>query len=358
MKISSINNYSPIPSASMQQKQAKHSNITDSVSFSGLKSKENECLFVFDLDGTFAEGSNEDIKEILRLQNEKQAILTYATGQTLGEFTKFQAKNKENGMNIPTPKYLISNNGQFVYENINGKLVQDMNWTHELEMKTNFNRDEIGKTIKSIGQKPEYKFDENTLKKLKRRPDFQERKKTDRDFWNSKISYYEWSPSAYMLEYIVSPNVDFDKLQKTIEDNLKSQGTNVKFISNKFDKTIVNECPKNILLKCRPFRDDGEGAVTALFVCAANKADGVEYVKKKLKIPDSEILKAGNDTNDISLAESTKSGSFFICVSNATEKLKEYVIKLKNSAENKFPNNLINVKNPGASGIIEGINTI
>ena len=358
MKISSINNYSPIPSASMQQKQAKYSNTTDTVSFSGLKSKGNECLFVFDLDGTFIEGSNEDIKEILMLQKEKQAILTYATGQTLTDFAECQKKLKGKGVILPTPKYLISNNGQFVYENINGKLVQDMNWTHELEMKTNFNRDEIGKTIKSIGQKPEYKFDENTFKKLKRRPDFQERKKIDRDFWNSKISYYEWRASPYMLEYIVSPNTDLDKLQKTIEDNLKSQGRNVKFISNKFDKTIVNECPKNILLKCRPFREDSEGAVTALFVCAADKADGVEYVKNKLKIPDSEILKAGNDTNDISLAESTKSGSFFICVSNAAEKLKEYVIKLKNNAENEFPDNLINVKKPGASGIIEGINTI
>ena len=113
MKISSINNYSPIPSASMQQKQAKYSNTTDTVSFSGLKSKGNECLFVFDLDGTFIEGSNEDIKEILMLQKEKQAILTYATGQTLTDFAECQKKLKGKGIILPTPKYLISNDGDF-----------------------------------------------------------------------------------------------------------------------------------------------------------------------------------------------------------------------------------------------------
>ena len=358
MKVSSLNNYSPTICSFKHKMRTTSINTTDTVSFSGLKNKESQALFVFDLDGTLAEGSNDNIEEILKLKNEKQAILTYATGQTLKEFTEFQKKNIENGINIPTPKYLIANNGQFIYENIDGKLVEDTNWTQELTIKTGFNRDEVGNIIKALAQKPENRFDDATLDKLCKQDDFQKRKEIDGAFWNSKISYYEWNPSPFMLEYFVSSDVNMEKLQKTTEDILKPQGKSAKFVLNKYPKKVMDKCPENILLKARPFREDQDGAMAVFFVCAADKADGVEYVKNKLKIPNSEILMAGNDSNDISLANLTKKGSFFICVSNATDKLKEVILKLKSHTENKFPDNLINVKKPGASGIIEGIHTI
>lgn len=336
--------------------------VIDTISFSGLKDKDTKCMFVFDLDGTFLEGSNDEIQKILKLQKDKNAVLIYATGKKITEFVATQEKLRNRGIILPTPEYLIANNGQFVYENIDGNLLEDKGWTVKLQTGMNFDKKVVSEVIKEIAT-TEYKFDTDTIAKIRSRDDFEKRKEIDGEFWNSKITDFNWNTSPFLLEYFISPDVDVEKLQGRIEERLKTQGVSAKFIlstdtKDGFDKWVNSiSGDKNTLYKTRPFRENDEG-IRWIYVCAADKADGIKYVQSKLKIPDNEILMAGNDCNDISMAELTKAGSFFVCVANAANQFKDFVLGLKSSPEHRHPDNLILPKNHGAAGIIEGINSL
>ncbi|MDD3014422.1 MAG: HAD family hydrolase [Candidatus Gastranaerophilales bacterium] len=320
------------------------------ISFNGLHCKESKALFAFDLDGTFAEGNDKQIQSVLKLQDEKNAVLTYATGRTIKEFYKLQTELKKQGIILPTPNHLITNNGQFVYENVDGILLEDKVWENTLQSKTNFSREIIYNTVKKLAHKPEYLLDKEKFDNL----DFNKIKERDKDFWDSKISYYEWNPSKFMVEFFVAPDINIPDLQNEISETLKQKGIENKFIHNRYPKPIMDACNENIRLQTQPIREDTNGTVTALFVCPADKADGVEYLRKKYNLPYDEILLAGNDSNDISLANLTKKGASFICVGNPNSILLEFVRELKKIN----PDNIIIATKNGVAGILEGINKI
>ncbi len=355
---SSQNNNHKIIQAKTQQNR-KYNYPTDEISFRGIHCSEAKALFVFDLDGSFAYGTNKDIKKVLELQKKVNAVLTYATGRTFKEFLKFQEKllNKE-GIILPTPEYLITNNGQFVHENIDGKLVEDLKWQSHLREKTGFDRDKVYNAILKIAHRKEYKHTESEIQKIRKFGDFEERKKEDPEFWDSKISHYEWSPSKHMIEYFVASDVDIEKLQKTISEELLRKGIKTKFILNRYPKNIMDACPEKLIRQSRPLREDCEGNMTAMFLCPADKADGIEYVRKKLNIQSKEVVMAGNESNDISMTELTQKGSFFICVGNAADALRNFIHELKKTAGNKFPHNCLITTKEGTGGIVEGINKI
>ena len=334
-------------------KQPVTSCSTNKLSFGGLRSKDAKALFAFDLDGTFAHGTNEDIKKVLELAKKTNAILTYVTGRTLPEVLKLQEKLKKSGIDLPTPEFLIANNGQFVYKNVGGNLIEDIDWRAKIKAKTGFDRNIVYKTMLKIAHKPEYKFDNNDMDKFNRLDDKEIalRKEEDPDFWDSKISYYEWNASPHMLEYFVSSDVDIKNLKKTINNELKPHGIKTKFITHAYSKPIMDACSPQIIRKSRPVREDSKGTMNVLFTCPADKADGIKYVSRQLGISHKEILMAGNDSNDFSMVDLSLKGAFFVCVSNAVDALKRHVGAVKSKTS-------IIASNEGAAGIVEGIEKV
>ena len=87
--------------------------------------------------------------------------------------------------------------------------------------------------------------------------------------------------------------------------------------------------------------------MNALFLCAADKSDGIDFIRKSKGINFSEILMAGNDDNDIPMAKLAQKGAKFICLNDASTRLINYCKNLKENV-------LVAVKN-GADAIIEGL---
>ena len=326
----------------------------DTVSFSGLQSKDGKAMFVFDLDGTFADGSKETIDNVINMHKERNATLVYATGRTLKEFHILQAKKLTQDITIPTPAYLVTSNGQHIFKNIDGKLIKDPDWEIKINKNTHFDRTKVYETLKELSQTEKYKFSPEQLKKLRSLDDFEKRKQLDPDFWNSKISYYEWSPSEHMVELFVGADVDLEEFEKTLTKELEKKGIKTRYIFNHYSKKIMDKCKESILLQSRPMREDKKGSMNVLFICPANKADSVEYLREKLNIPYNEIVTAGNETNDISLAKLTQKGTFFICVGNASKVFTDFI----DTIIDKVANQIVFATKNGAEGIFEGINKI
>ena len=76
----------------------------------------------------------------------------------------------------------------------------------------------------------------------------------------------------------------------------------------------------------------------------------INYLKKNINIPYNEILMAGNDNNDISMAELSQKGCKFICLNNSRPNLIKFCEKLSKENENIF----FSISS-GAKGIIEGL---
>lgn len=332
--ISRINN---IPNIS-------YNRINNPISFKGIKNKDEQSLFVFDLDGTLATANQNRMQLIFEKAKDCNAEIVYATGRTYKEFLKLQNKLLENGVNLPNPKYLIVNNGQFLYENIDGFMVEETDYQTQLRNNTHFDRDIVFQTMKEFSKKEKYRYTDDELNSL---PNLDEVKKSDPEFYNSRISYYEWNPSENMTEYFLSYDVDTKELKAEIVDELAKKGIKVRFRENHYTKPIMDACREDILLQSNKLRRHKDGSMTALFLCAADKADGIDYIRKKHKINYSEILMAGNDDNDIPMAGLSIKGANFICLKDSSKSLLDYCTSIKD-------NIYFSVKN-GSDAIIEGI---
>ena len=62
------------------------------------------------------------------------------------------------GIILPNPNYLIANNGQFLYENIDGLLVENLEYQQQLLQKTNYNRDIVTQTMKDFAKSDKYRY--------------------------------------------------------------------------------------------------------------------------------------------------------------------------------------------------------
>jgi hydroxymethylpyrimidine pyrophosphatase-like HAD family hydrolase len=200
----------------------------------------------------------------------------------------------------------------------------------------------------------DYYLDEDDLIKMIKRPDFNKRKEADKDFYSSKVSYYEFHPSQFGLEYILSPKIKIDKFENDLTAALGKKGIRAKYTYFKFDKEKIDKSGDDIIAKSRPFRVNSKGEVKALFLSPLDKSDCVEYLRNKLGIAQNEVLAAGDEGNDYPIAKLTENGSFFVCVANATKDFRRLVLNIKD----KKRNTLILAKNEGAAGIVEGIEKV
>lgn len=312
--------------------------------FSGLNNIKTKALFVFDLDGTLATASQKQMNFIFKIAKEHNGDIVYATGRTFKEFLKLQEKMKNNSVILPNPDYLITNNGNFLHENIDGILVENMQYQKDLKNNSKFNRDIVTDTIKKISKKTEYQY---SLKELSTLSNFEQVKLSDPEFYSSKISYYEWNPSQNMAEYFLSHDVNPKKFKEELNKELAKNGIKVKFRENHYSKPIMDACKDSILLQANSLRRHKDGSMNALFICAGDKSTGIEFIKKQNKIAYSDILMAGNDDNDIPMAKIAQKGAKFICLNDASGNLINYCKNLKDNV-------LLSVKN-GADAILNGI---
>lgn len=354
IRISLQNTSYPIYPKNIKQNCTK----SDGISFEGLRLPEPRAMFVFDLDGSFAHGTNDEILKVLELKKKANAVLTYATGRTLKEVKKLQEKLLGKGIILPTPDHLITNNGQFIYENIGGELVEDSNWQKEIREATKFDRATICKTVHQIAQRAEFSFNKKGLKKIQTLDNYSDIKQSDPNFWDSKISYYEWNASANMVEYFIGAGVDINKFKRVIEKELDKTGIKTKFIHKRYSKPIMDACRPSILLQSHPLRRHHDGSMNVLFLSPADKGDGIEYLIKKLKLDDNEIVMAGNDNNDYSMIRLVKRGLHFICITNPASKLRACAEAVRKLLPDQFKNNIFFTTFEGVKGILEGLNKI
>ena len=318
--------------------------FNNSVHFYGLKNKNTKSMFVFDLDGTLATASSEQIKYISQKAKSCNADIVYATGRTYKEFTKLQNEISKRGIDFPNPDYLIANNGQFLYENVNGLVSENHLYQTQLKKKTHYQREVVTNIMHELSQNKKYKYSDNELITL---PNLHEIRESDPTFYNSRISYYEWNPSKNMAEYFLAHDIDTTELKSEITSELRKRKIKLKFRENHYTKPIMDACNDRILLQANNLRQHKDGSMTALFLCAADKSDGIEFIRKNKGIKYSEILIAGNDDNDIPMAELSKKGAKFICLKDASEMLKKYCILIRE--------NIFMATTNGANAILEGI---
>ena len=115
-------------------------NIYKQVSFNGINRKKDSCIFVYDLDGTLANGTNEQIYKVLEISKARNAKVTYATGRGLQEFYILQNELLSKGCKLDSPDFLIANNGENIYTNSAGKLLKNYEYSQFLKESTNFNK--------------------------------------------------------------------------------------------------------------------------------------------------------------------------------------------------------------------------
>lgn len=328
----------------VNQQIAKRKNINNNISFSGLKTPETKSMFVFDLDGTLATATSEQLRTIFNKARACNSEIVYATGRTYKEYVKLKNELARENINLLEPDYLIANNGQFLYENVDGLLLENLDYQKQLMQKTNYDREVVTQTIKDFAKSDKYRYTQEELSKLK---NLDEVRFSDPEFFDSKITYYEWNASKNMAEYFVAHDVDVEEFKKEVSKALAKKGCKVKFRENIYLKQAMDECNENILLQANNLRRHKNGSMKALFVSAADKSDGIDYIRKNRGIDFSEIIMAGNDDNDIPMAELAHKGAKFICLKDASSCLSNYC---KNVKENVFM-----AFKKGAEAIIEGL---
>lgn len=313
----------------------------------GVKNTKNLRSYVFDLDDSLAKGTPEEIQKVLDHVKKKKGVLIFSTGNSKAEFLGKQEKWAKEGITIPTPKYLVANDGQYIYENIDGELVKNIDYEEFLRAQTNFESKKVYQIMKKKGASAKYLFTPEQQQRLEKLDNYEAIKASDPESYNSKFTKYEWNPSEFSSKYFVSHEVDIKELQKDIREELAKSGIKTKFVVEQYDKKTMDRCNASILLQSNPIRRHEDGSMTAMFLYAADKATGVKFLQNELKFPYHKMQLAGNGNNDISLAEMSLLGAKFTCLENASAGLKARCNELKT--------NIFMAKSPGAGGILEGM---
>lgn len=262
------------------------------ISFNGNFKKNDNCLFIYDLDGTLANGTNEQIRKVLEISKSKNAKIIYATGRGIEDFYTLQYELLSKNCKLNLPDFLIANNGEKIYTKYNNQLIKNYEYSQFIKENTNFDKAYITKKISSI---------------------------------NNSLEELESSPMT--IKYNVPANINIRELRKNILEYLLKDKINI--LCGYKGESTNNQ---------------------TLFIAPFNKAMAINFLKKNMNISYDKILMAGNDNNDISMAKLSKQGAKFICLNNSKPNLIKACKEL--SLDNK---NIFFSIESGAKGIIEGL---
>lgn len=301
------------------------------VNFKGLETtptKQNtRYLLAFDLDGTFLECNKTDIEKFNNISKQKNIKLAYISGRLGNELESIREEYAKKGIDIPMPDYFASSNGQYIYENINNKMVISEEW-NDLITKSGFNRDNIKPVMANF-------IKENPI--------------------DSKpgMIQFDYRPSQFNIEYLISDKIR-PVIDKKLSTYLKDNNIKGKIILDYIPPTTMAEhfkkLPEDFKNVLRPMLDKS-GGLYAMHISAANKADAVEFIRNKINIDKNHVVTAGNSGNDISLA---LKGYWFIAVNNAEIILKNLIKSLAPAMKK----HIIQATKDGTAGINEALEKI
>lgn len=310
--------------------------------------------FFYDYDDSLAKKMSTEIRSKIRLkQKQHNAELIIVSGNTpdelMGKLAKLGPEEQ-----IPKTKYIISNDGAFIYQSIHGQWVKDEAYEAYIRTKTKYHATKVLETLEEMSKSKEFKFPKARLETLRKLENFKEIKQSDPIFYNSLFTPYSWNPTEFTNKIFVASGIDLKELERKITKSMLKQGIKVKFIKMEYPKNIMDKCSKSILLQSNPARRNSDGSMTALFLQPALKADGVEYLANKLGIKHENMLLAGDAENDKSLVHLVKKGATFLCFENARNSIKALCEKVKQ----KHPQNIYISNKEGAEGIVDGMEKI
>lgn len=326
--------FSPIQTVPFKAAKA----ITDTVSFS----RPSPQAYIFDLDKTFALGSDESIHHCYDQIKSQQGLLVYDTARSVDEFKELQENLAQKGVNLPTPDYFIGMSGEKVYTVENGDFIEDADWTKQL-LSTNFTFEKVKKALDTLSSNPEYQIKDaltgNVTSKL------------------YQYTYYNEPKREHYLEYLVAPGLK--NLEKDLDTLLKQENITYRLTHTHFYKKIVDELLEHpvdfkrefgeqIAQKFKDFGIEDKEKADVILLSAANKGDAAHYLMNKLGINRENIVTAGDGGNDASLIDV---GKLFICVGNAKKALVEFIEAHKISVEEikTEAGRLLSVKNDDGS---------
>ena len=313
-------------------------NKQPNLTFCGLKTNNSQSLFVFDLDGTFANSSSTEIEKILSLKTQKNAKLVYATGRNLEKFYQLRETLLAKKIDLPVPDYLIARNGLYLYENIDGQLKENETWKSHVY--NSFDKEKILNIVKEVAFSPDYLISPIDSEKNSR-------------FENSKLCKFEFWGSDRMLQFVCDNSVA-QKTEKVLNEKFKENSVNAIVLRQVFPTWMWNKLSSPEQLAIVNQRRSGQDYCNQIDILPVDKASAVRFLQvQKLNIPSEEILIAGNDDNDITMAYLANSGANFICLANSSQRLKNICCEL-----NKLQSSVYCAKKSGAKGILEGIGNI
>lgn len=282
-------------------------------------------ILVFDVDGSVANGTAEDLKEFKKVVSSiRNNKLVYATGQNLNTFLKEKGESSDKGIDILSPDYLITSNGVNIYKQQNNKYMLDTRWNEHIQ-NLNFNPEKIKNVVQEVGNFMGGYCAKNDSGK------------------QSKFVIME-SPrdeGHYSQQYLVAKHKK-NSLILAIK-NSKQIGTNFEIVTDYIEPQLIKPLPEQYKKSLAPVMDN-KGGIHTIHILPVNKAQAVSYLANelKLKISPKSVITAGNGENDISLLEKFT----FILLNNAQEGLKKIAAKGKN---------VFRADNNGTNGITEGL---
>jgi HAD superfamily hydrolase (TIGR01484 family) len=304
-------------------------NPTSLTSFRGVQPSINQSkdkyLFAFDLDGTFLNGTSKDFEEFANIAKQKNYKLAYVTGRSSDYLDKIKESFAAKGIDLPLPDYFIATNGLFLYEKVGNKMCISEEWNNHLAS-NGYEKNKVKKVLNTF-------IDQNKID------------------GKSMMVQFDHKPLPFNTEYYVSHKI-IDQLPAKIQNHLSDNGIPARVIAFPFPQKLIDKyIPDNIQNQLEPLRNNKGEGIYKVTISAADKSDTVEFLRQKLNIDKQHVVTAGDDGNDISLADK---GFWFIAVHNAKNILLNSLDKLSKELKEKT----IKATQDGLSGINECLNRI
>ena len=246
---------------------------------------------------------------------------------------------------LATPSWIVSNNGGYIYKNVNGKFEEIKSWSEGVAK--NFDKNKVRETLVKIANQKENMFSADEWAKIPPQmiPDGQ------RQFRGSKITEYIGHNSPTSIRLIMAPGM-YEKNVETIEQTLKNNGIEAgltlfhysldqhdyKGLRKYFDHKTAADLANHYAPRSYP-----DGSADSLLISATDKGMASEYIRKSLGLKKDEVFAAGDGENDFSNANK---GYYFALFSNAVEGLRKMISQTPRI-------NIIETNQPGVEGILE-----
>lgn len=295
-------------------------------------------LIATDLDGTLALGDKEDIQKLYSLFRMHNFTVVYVTGRDIKNFKKLtRTFIKEKDIKLIYPDYLVTLNGAKIYQHKRTRFIPikrlyvDRNWYKHI--KPGWNKKHCFEAFNATADKIRLDSGKPALIDVK------------------------YKPSPYYLETIVFYK-KLDLIKQTFEEECLQRNVRVNVIFDYVEKhyvdmgiKVLDRVDKYRADIVRDLRDE-TGGLCVMAPSATNKGDAVDYVRKRLGLPKSQIIAAGDGGNDYHLLSQ---GFISVVVSNANPTLLKEPLKELSKNGNS---NIIYASSAGAKGLLEGLKLV